>query len=375
MRSVNGLSRRESGRSMGVAVERLERRRLMSVATTTSLSTSNAYVTVGTASDTFTATVAPATVGGVTPTGSITFFNYSGSGYPTETVPLDASGTASLTLPATTAGYMAYVAFYSGDATYAASNSPGTATAVNATSTVLQITKDTVPTSLLTGVHAAKGVVTVTLTNPTGTAITGPEEVNIFAQDYHIDTNTFTNVDVGSFVVKNLKLPPGGSHVVPVKVDVTNIAETAGAYDFAATVTNSAVLSSFASTGGSSVDARFTVAPATVTLAATVTAPSPVTVSAGKMLGFTLTVTNNGNVNSTGPATIAVTLTTAGGVTVDVVPVIRKGGTIKFGKSVSMRLKVKVPTSIAAGSYVPGVAYSQGNANVTAASATAVAVG
>ncbi len=89
--------------------------------TTTTLADTAPTIMIG-GSEVFTSKVAPVTAGGPVPTGSVTFFSYNGT-YPTQIETVQGDGTAAMPLQGTIPGYMAFIAFYSGDANYAASNS------------------------------------------------------------------------------------------------------------------------------------------------------------------------------------------------------------------------------------------------------------
>jgi len=60
---------------------------------------------------------------------------------------------------------------------------------------------------------------------------------------------------------------------------------------------------------------------------------------------------------------------------VPVTPVLTKSLTVKPGKPLPVRLKVKVPATAAAGNYFPLVSFTQGTQLFTAAATTKVAVG
>jgi Big-like domain-containing protein len=133
-------------------------------ATSTALQSSAASVAPGTAV-TFTATVAAASGGGATPTGSVSF-----SDGPTQlgTAGVDGSGNAALTVTTLALGTHSVAASYGGDATYAPSTSPAVTVTVTKypTSTALTASATTVK-------RGSPETLTATVTSggsPSGTA-------------------------------------------------------------------------------------------------------------------------------------------------------------------------------------------------------------
>jgi hypothetical protein len=363
------------GGTRPAVVEHLERRALLSttgtaVTTTTLVAAADHVMLDGT--DTFTATVAPAVAGGPTPTGSVEFFSYNGT-YPSKTATLTAAGTASVTVSATIEGHIAFIAEYSGDATYAPSKSGGLSEAVNGTPVVLTFGKDTVPTALVAGSKLAKGSIVVNLNNPSGVTLSGGRLIDVYAVQYNGGAS-FSAVVVGS-VKASPKIPAGATKSYTVKVNALTEAETAGTYFLTASATDEEKFTSYTPSGSDSPD-DFTVAAAYVALTGTVSAVTPAAVTPGKTLSFTLTLDNSGNVNSTGKATLAVYLSADGtALTVPITPTLTKSLTVKPGKPLPVRLSVKVPTTAPAGSFFPLVTVVQGTATTTAAATTKVAVG
>jgi len=300
-------------------VESLEARRLLSV-TATQLIGSQAVPTGGTlpttttlvdtapiislgGSEVFTSTIAPVTPGGPVPTGTVTFFSYNGT-YPTQIEPVQSNGTAAMPLSGTIPGYMAFIAFYSGDTNYAASNSAAVFSAVNGAPVVPTIAHDTLPSSILTNANV-KGVVNVTLSNPTASTISGVQGLNVFALQYQ-GGQSFASHRIGTIVEKKVVLAPGASRTFPVKVNVKSADGTAGIYSLVATATNSAIQSSFSEAAAGGASTNFTVAAANVALSAKTTALLPSTLGAkAASFSFTVTVENTGNEDANGGLTIA----------------------------------------------------------------------
>ena len=113
----------------------------------------------------------------------------------------------------------------------------------------------------------------------------------------------------------------------------------------------------------SSAGPTITVAASVVTLATAVGKVTPASVKAGKPISIAITVTNSGNVASTGLATLTVTIADGGTAVALTVPsrkvTIKAGKAGQAGKSVVLHLAAKVPAGTAAGTYFPTVTFSQ----------------
>ena len=231
------------------------------------------------------------TAGGPVPTGTVGF---AVNGDVFATAPVDATGTATLSATNLPAGAADYTVAYTGDATYAASTvAAASLTPVQANASVLvpTIARSTVPTSVVAG-QRVKGTVTVTVTNSGTTTLAGADKVTLYATQ-----DASATIDSGSTAVAStthkLKLAAGRSLTLrlPVLLDTTG---DDGSFPLRVLVTDAA--------GNASASAAvpLAIAPATVTLAATVAAATPTAVQPGQTVHFTLTVTNSGNVDSTG---------------------------------------------------------------------------
>jgi len=223
--------------------------------------------------------------------------------------------------------------------------------------------KSTLPSSLIGGTKV-KGTVTATITNSGAATVKATDTVNLFA-------TTTGAIDPGSTLIGSVKhglsLKPGKTATVAVPAN-KGVALPAGTYTVLAQVVDATLGTSAAATGPT-----LTVAAPFASLTGTVT---PLATTPGKTLSFTLTITNGGNVNAAGKATLAVYLSLDGTtLSVPVTPVLTKSLTVKPGKPLAVRLKVKVPTAAAAGNYFPLVSFTQGAQLFTAAAATKVAVG
>ena len=204
---------------------------------------------------------------------------------------------------------------------------------------------------------------TVTLTNGTAAAVQGVQTVDLYA-------TTTGAIDSASTLVGTLKrvLKVKGSGTATVVVRVSKVALPAGVYTLLPRVTAAGGGTTSATAGPA-----LTVAAATVSLTATVGAPSPAAVALGRPVAITLTITNGGNVNATGPATLAVYLSADGtSLTLPVTTVARRLTVKPGGRAVAVRLRLKVPAGTSAGSFYPVVLVTQGSATARAAGATPV---
>ncbi len=221
--------------------------------------------------------------------------------------------------------------------------------------------RTTVPAGVVAGAKL-KGSVTVAIDNAGGTALKGTDVVSLYAVTAGEALTAGTLLGTAK---RGGTLAAGRS--ANVAVPVRPLALPAGAYTLLAVVTDPSG-GTVTATAGPAV----TVAPATIALTGALSA-SPAAIEAGKTLTLTLTLTNAGNVNSTGRATAAVYLSANGtaltlpATTAKVAPV------VKPGKAATLRLKVKVPVDTI-GTYFPLVVFTQGEATATTAATSAVNV-
>ena len=233
------------------------------------------------------------------------------------------------------------------------------------TGTIVQVGKAKgLPSSLVSGTPV-RGSAVVTVTNGDTAAREGTETIALYATD--TGTIDASSTLLGS-VRKSLsfKAAKSASVAVPVKT----FASTAGGYTVLARVTDAAGTTTDATAGP-----IVSVASPLVQLTGTIDKVSPAAVTAGKTLSFTLTLTNSGNADSTGKASLSVALS-ADGIT-PTIPIegLTKSFTLRPGKPVSLRLAIKVSVAAATMTLSPLVIVTQGNETATAAATTAVAVG
>ena len=104
-----------------------------------------------------------------------------------------------------------------------------------------------------------------------------------------------------------------------------------------------------------------------VSLAALVTQVTPVTITAGRSGSIVVTLTNRGNITATGPATLTINASVDGVTTPLALATLHLKMSIRAGKSKVMRVRLKVPAAIAAGTYLPMLAGSFAGQTLSAA--------
>ena len=227
--------------------------------------------------------------------------------------------------------------------------------------------RGTVPTHVVAGAKV-RGTVTVTLDDTAAAATKGPATVNLYAVT--AGQAAADGVRVGS-ARYGRRLAGGRSARVAVAVRPVTLPD--GSYTLVAVVTDATGGTSTAITGPAVV-----VAPPNIALSAVVTKLSTAAVTPGGPLSFTVTVTNSGNVNSVGTASLAVHLSVDGTAHTVLVPSHRgvpRSTTVKAGRAVSFRVTVTVPAAAAAMDLYPLVAFAQDGQTATAAATTTVTVG
>ena len=224
------------------------------------------------------------------------------------------------------------------------------------------IAKSTLPATIIASAKAKTANVTVSITN-TGTT-TDASTTQLYA-------STDGSVDSSSVLVgkptKKLTLKAGKTGKATIALPKLSL--TAGSYTIFAKTTDTAGAISVA-TGPS-----LQVSAPVISLSASVGAVSPTTVVAGKTIGFMLTLTNAGNVDSIGPATIAIGLSVDGTTAAVVLKPQKKSLKVKAGGlAIALKLHIAIPKSQAAGTYFPVVTFTQGTSTFTAVGTTSFAV-
>jgi uncharacterized repeat protein (TIGR01451 family) len=217
------------------------------------------------------------------------------------------------------------------------------------------VDRSTLPTTAVSGVRT-RGSLVLTLTNTSTSPNIGVDTISLLASTNGI-------VDSSSIPVATLKrgLGLGAGRSARFIFPVRNFLLPAGTYTlFVQTVDKYF-------TADNAAGPTIVVAAPVISLAATVGAVTPATVNAGQVIAFTLTLQNNGNVNSPGLASIAIGITPDGTTSsaplrIVIVHLNLRAGGVPF----RLRLRARIPAAQTTGTYQPFITLVQG-ANSTQA--------
>jgi hypothetical protein len=248
----------------------------------------------------------------------------------------------------------------------------GTATAVfelpaavlptSGSALVPTVARSTLPTAVVTG-NAARGAVAVTLTNGSAATLKGTDTVTLYAV---AGAGASPGTPI-AHVTRRLTLRAGKS--ATFSIPVRGLVLPAGTYSVVARVTDASGGTSTAAT-----DLPLVVSAPHISLSATVTG-APASVTPGETIGLTLTLTNAGNLPSTGRAALAVSLSADGSSpTLPLASVTKRLKVPVGGAAVTVRLKVRVPRTAATGTFYPLVTVVDPNATATAVATALVTV-
>jgi hypothetical protein len=317
-----------------------------SAASMTSLKASASTVTAG-QSITFTATVASATPGGPAPAGSVTFFDGSTS---LGNVNLQSDGTAQfpVSLPA---GMHSITAHYGGDPNYTTSDSSAFPVTVNPAPTqpalAASIARSTLPASIVAGAPT-HGLVVVNVANTSSAQVKGPATLDLFASaDGAIDDSAI----LVTHLTRTLSIKQGKSMPVPLAIKSLPANLANGNYTLLARVIDSSSNASDSTTGPS-----VTVAAPFISLSETFSRLTiPASVTSGQKLHAValLKITDNGNIQSSGPTTIAVDFSADGQIdnTATAIKSLTRPLKIKPGKSVLVPIPITSIPAVAPADY------------------------
>lgn len=315
--------------------------------TTTSLMESVPSITAGNNVQ-FTATVAPATPGGATPTGTVNFLL---NGNSIGSTSVQGDGTAVFSTTSLPVGSDSVTASYGGDTTYAGSTSQAVTETVNSApaqpALTAVISKSTLPATVVAG-ESVHGVVNVGLTNVSGATVKGPVMVDLYL-------STDGSIDGSSVLIAHathsLAIATGKSKkaVLPIKSLPSTIAD--GNYTLLARVVDPSSTPSDSSAG-----AAVTVSQPIISLSETFTKMTlPQSVAAGAKIHAVaaIKITNTGTDLSSGPTTVALYLSADG--QVDGTATLIKSSTKNFkihpNKSVTDSLSLTEAPSVTPGTY------------------------
>jgi hypothetical protein len=321
-------------------------------------STFNSTSTLGEAVS-FSTTITPLTAG-ATPTGTVTFTD---DGTVLGTVDVAGDGTA--TLPETTAltgGNHTIIASYSGDGTYGATTRSITqVVTVPVPSTVVPVIgKVVLPTAVVSGAKF-NAVIPVGITN-NGSKQAGIFNIKLFA---NIGTTLDGNqVAVGTPIEKQLTLLTDRRAGFVFHLTSLPASLPAGTYHILAEVIDAnGLINEVATTQTITTAAPF------VSLSAGATAVLPASIKLNKTGSITVSITNSGNVNSTGLVTITVAPSVDGinpvaGVTL-VTLASPRPTVIKPNKTAKFVLHIKHTALTASGSFYPYVTITYAGQTLT----------
>jgi len=326
-------------------------------ASATTLAAASPAVAVG-GSDSLVAQVNPV-VPGPTPTGSVTF-DVGGASIGTATL---AGGTATLNAKFSTAGDEVVTAVYGGDSNYAGSTSSGVTVDVAAPSLTPVAGKSTLPSAVVGGapVH---GNATVVLTNSTQTLEKGTATVNLFASlDGAIDSSAVR--------ITTLK------HAVNLKAG-KSVAVSVATKDLPATLADGkyTLLFQTIDPAGNVTDAisgpTIQVAAPFVSLSASGANITPPAIKLGKSGTFTMTLANDGNIASSGSASINIGLSADDQTEAVTLLDTTKAEKVEANGKLVLRLHFVAPLSATAGTYHPFVSITEDGSTATALGTTPI---
>jgi subtilase family serine protease len=216
-------------------------------------------------------------------------------------------------------------------------------------------TRVTLASAVISG-SATRAVATLRITNTGNVISTGTTTIGIYASS----DGLVSDATLIAQVTPRLSIAPNRSAVVTVPLkkipagldgNFTILAQVIDPKTNVTTVTSNTTVN---------------IAPATITLSASISSTLPSSIAAGKSATITLDITNTGNTPSTGTAQITLGLSSDGTTTLPGSTTIGRAITIPNGKTVVLRLKLEIPTGTAAAMYFPFITFSQAGNSVTA---------
>jgi Bacterial Ig-like domain (group 3) len=293
---------------------------------------------------TFTATVAGNDGSGDVPTGDVDFFDNTvaiGSGS------LDENGQAIFDTASLSATTHQITAEYQGDGNF----SPSTTTfalsqSVIEPALVPTVASTTLPATIVGGTAAhAKAV--VNLTNETGSLITGPAVVTIFASTNGAVSDTTPSIV--SLTVRNLKIQPSATMPITLQINVPSVSLPAGSYTLIAQVSyNSGTITNATSGPALTVAAPFIALSPVLTFRQL---PTAIVSGSATHAVATVRLTNHGNVSSIGPVTIAFSASATQNVPGTPIISVTKNFSIKPNASAMVTVPLKAIPALATGNY------------------------
>jgi hypothetical protein len=221
------------------------------------------------------------------------------------------------------------------------------------------VTKSTLPTTAVGG-QLIKGSVNVSVTNTTGAIEKGAATVGMYAYDG-------TNFFLLGFQKHAINLKPGKKATFHINAKGTLNAGTYSVLPYAFDATNQ-------STGAVTPTTLQVNAPVIALTTSAVTAVKPAKIKLGKAGNFTVTITNTGNIDTSGLATITAGLSIDGVTTAIALPVISHTYKIKAGHKIVLHVRVPVAKDLTPGSYFATMSYTQNGVTASAVGVVAFVV-
>jgi len=268
---------------------------------------------------------------------------------------------SSLPLPAGITTLLAQVSYNAGTISNATT---GPSLTVDSPFTELSpvLTLQQLPAAVVSGTKT-RAVATVRLTNHGNVPSVGPVTIAISAS---------TTQDVpGTLIVsivKNLSIKPAASATVTVPLKAIPLLAD-GAYFVVLRTTdpnnNTAVASS---------TTPIMAAMPVVSLSASIGSVTPSSVATGNSVSFAVTITNNGNIQDTGPATFDLGVSTDGQTIAAALIDLVKTVTLAPGATKALVLAFKIPAGFTTGAFFPAVTVNQKGQIVTAIGLTSFTI-
>ncbi|HZK80796.1 MAG TPA: Ig-like domain-containing protein, partial [Humisphaera sp.] len=296
---------------------------------------------------------------GAVPTGTVSFYDgqtllYTGA--------VDASGTLQFVTSTLQPGAHSITASYSGDGAYAA----GTSTALTQTIDpiaadspllVPTISKAKIPASIVEGTPI-KAPLPIVVANHGGGLSTAAFTITVYASPIQtLDPSAVQFLTVSHSV----KLKPGASKTIPVKLGALPTTLPNGAYYLLVKVVDQA-----GSTTITATNSAMQIAAPFVSLSASVGAITPGNIPVGKKGAVTVTISNSGNVIAAGGAMISLGLTSDGMAVASSLLSLTKNVKIKPGATLTLHLRFTRTASQVAGTYFPSVSIGLGGQEASA---------
>jgi parallel beta-helix repeat protein len=309
----------------------------------TTLSAAAKTLTVG-QTDALTVTVTSAGGTGPTPTGTVAI-NVNGTEMGTSTLGSDGQAVI-LLMPSAADSDAVVTANYIGDANYTASSSSAVTQVYLPQSTVAATAaRAVVPLAAVAG-QQCSAKVPVVATNG-GPTLAGEFELVLYADTSATGLDS-SPVQLAS-VVRRANLKTGRSLSVPFVIHSLPESLPTGLYYLAVQITDPLGNASLVTTS----DVISVVAPF-VSLQASASTPRPSIVPAGKLVSLVVTVTNNGNVTASGPASLTLNPSSD---RVTALPIdlalVNHRITIKPGRSARIMVRFRIGWDLEAGIYYP----------------------